>query len=53
MVLVVAIIIVVLLIQIKVLRLILKKQEAIVREMVILDISYLLSQEYGNKIRKL
>ena len=46
---IVAIIIVVLLIQIKVLRQILKKQEAIVRKVVIFDINYLLSQEYGNK----
>ena len=44
-----AIIIAVLLIQIKVLRQILKKQEAIVRKMVIFDINYLLSQKYGNK----
>ncbi len=43
------IIIAVLLIQIKVLRQILKKQEAIVRKMVIFDINYLLSQKYGNK----
>ena len=43
------IIIAVLLIQIKVLRHILKKQEAIVRKMVIFDINYLLSQKYGNK----
>ena len=46
---IVAIIIAVLLIQIKVLRQILKKQEAIVRKMVIFDINYLLSQKYGNK----
>ncbi len=46
---IVAIIIAVLLIQIKVLRQILKKQEAIVRKVVIFDINYLLSQEYGNK----
>ena len=46
---IVAIIIAVLLIQIKVLRQILKKQETIVRKVVIFDINYLLSQEYGNK----
>ncbi len=46
---IVVIIIAVLLIQIKVLRQILKKQEAIVRKMVIFDINYLLSQKYGNK----
>ena len=46
---IVAIIIAVLLIQIKVLRQILKIQEAIVRKVVIFDINYLLSQEYGNK----
>ena len=46
---IVVIIIAVLLIQIKVLRHILKKQEAIVRKMVIFDINYLLSQKYGNK----